>query len=339
MTERNAASEESSDERLLRAGLHSLVEGVEPERNALARLLARRRRRMVLRSVFVGSGVAVATTVVLLFALVVPNGLWSTEPVPVGIGPDSYLVRSGGGSLVAVSLESGDVIRELGDPGDLVAVARGRDRVYVAPATGGVVAMGSRRTEEPLEGVPEGEVVTALAAAGERVAVAYEDRVLVVSDGGARRIGFEPGLVVRDVAVESGGRLALVVQDRDGSVGLRTVVPGEDGPRRLGRSVVSCGPTRVTWTSTGLAVLRPVSCGDGESVRITTVDPREGTRLAGGVRVGVGAPVGQSLRLSADTADRMLVSAGGNRNWLVEGGTVRSVPCPDSGCSAGTAVM
>lgn len=347
MKERDTAPDESSDELLLRAGLHALVEDVEPERDSLARLLSRRRRRSVFRSAVVITGVAVATTAVLLFVLVVPNGTKTAGTDPVGLTPDSYVTQLRDGVLASVSLESDRVLRRIGSiDGAVAEIATDRERVYAAPANGGVVVTAPEGEIRPLERLDGDITVDALAASDGRVAVASGNRVFVLSEQGTRRLVLSEDRTVRDVAVGASGRVALAVERRgaESSTELRLADVEGGTTRPVDVPGVSCAPLRVAWTSTGLAVLRRVSCPGSGEVRVTTLDPGSGATIGGGVRFDPGgAPDAvDRLRMTGDSAGRLLVSTPERRNRLVEGGEVRPLPAvctPEEGCPRITAAM
>ncbi|NHD18540.1 MULTISPECIES: hypothetical protein [unclassified Actinopolyspora] len=347
MKERDTAPEESSDEFLLRASLHALVEDVEPERDSLARLLSRRRRRSVVRSAVLVTGVAVATTAVLLFVLVVPNGTRTADTDPVGLGPDSYATQLRDGVLAAVSVESGRVLRRLGElDGAATEIATDRERVYAAPAEGGVVVTTPEGTVRPLERLDGVTTVDALAASAGRVAVASGNRLLVLSEQGVRRIVLPAERTVRDVAVDPSGRLALAVARRGAgsTTELRLAGPEGDATRPVDVVGPDCAPLRVAWTSTGLAVLHRVSCAEDGDVRVTTLDPDSGATIGGGVRFApeIAPEAVDGMRMTSDSADRLLVSTPDRENRLVEGGEVRSpaAACtPEEGCPRLAAAM
>ncbi|NYH79829.1 hypothetical protein FHR84_003167 [Actinopolyspora biskrensis] len=347
MKERDTAPDESSDELLLRAGLHALVEDVEPERDSLARLLSRRRRRSVFRSVVVTTGAAVATTAVLLFVLVVPSGTKTAGTDPVGLAPDSYVTQLRDGVLASVSIESDRVLRRLGRlDGAVTEIVTDRERVYAAREEGGVVVATPEGTIRPLERLDGGITVDALAASDGRVAVASGNRVLVLSERGVRRLVLPAELIARDVAVDASGRLALAVARRGAESTTELRLAGVEGgtTRPVDVPGVSCAPLRVAWTSAGLAVLRRVSCSGGGDVRVTTLDPGSGATIGGGARFdpGVAPDAVDRLRMTGDSADRLLVSGPERRNRLVDGGEVRSLPAvctPEEGCPRVAAAM
>ncbi|WP_026152193.1 hypothetical protein [Actinopolyspora halophila] len=347
MKERDTAPDESSEELLLRAGMNALVEDVEPERDSLAVLLSRRRRRSVFRSAVVLTGAAVATTAVLLFVLVVPSGTRTAGTDPMGLTPDSYVTQLSDGVLASVSIESDRVLRRLGRlDGAVTEIATDRERVYAAPADGGVVVATPEGTIRPLERLDGGTTVDALAASEGRVAVASGNRVLVLSEQGVRRLALPADRIVRDVAVGASGRLALAVARRgaEGTTELRLAEVEDGTTRPVDVPGASCAPLRVAWTSTGLAVLRRVSCTGSGDVRVTTLDPSSGATIGGGVRFDpeVAPDAVDRLRMTSDSADRLLVSTPGRRNRLVAGGGVRSLSAvctPEEGCPRIAAAM
>ncbi|SFE56045.1 hypothetical protein SAMN04487819_116130 [Actinopolyspora alba] len=330
MTESDtAAPDGSSDEQLVRNGLHALVADVEPSATALPRVLAGRRRRSGARTVLGVTGAVAATTAALLLTLVFVVDR-SPPTVPTGTAPDSYVTQLADGTLVSVMLETGEVRHEFGRPDtDVTALARGEEHVYAATADGGVLRMGTDATVRRMRGVVPGGEVTAIDTSDGRLAVASGNRVSLVSGNTTRRITLPAGLVVRDLALDRSGRLALVVRDRTSSEPptLRVIPAGGDSAARLDTFEVGCGPLRTAWTSTGLAVLRPDECAVTEAVRITTIDPTTGSRIGGGVHLRLDRPIGATddIRVSTDATDRMLVSTTTGNMWLVDGTGVGSV--------------
>ncbi|SDP64388.1 hypothetical protein SAMN04487905_106225 [Actinopolyspora xinjiangensis] len=323
-----AAPRENSDERLLREGLHTLVRDVEPSPTALSRVLAKRRGRSGSRLVLGLTGVAAAATAALLLVLVlVPDR--SPRPVPVGIAPDSYVVRLADGTLASAALETGEVLREFGRvDAEVTALAKGDEHVYAAVAGEGVLRVGPDGTTRRVRGVGRRAEVSAMSAANGRLAVAGGNRVTLVSGNSTRRITLDTGLVVRDLALDRSGRLALVVRDRDGGAPtLRLVPAGRAGSDRIRLFEPACAPLRIAWSSTGLLVLRPRDCAARDAVRLTTIDPRTGGRIGGGVGIRFEGPIGGAgdVRVSTDSADRVLVSTATGKTWLVDGGGVELV--------------
>ncbi|SDK69949.1 hypothetical protein SAMN04487820_11164 [Actinopolyspora mzabensis] len=327
MTESDTAPPDgSSDEQLVRNGLHALVADVEPSATALPRVLAGRRRRTGVRTLLGVTGAVAATTAALLLTLVFLVD--RTPPtVPAGTAPDSYVAQLADGTLVSVMLETGEVRQEFGRPGaEITALARGEKHVYAATADGGVLRMGAAGSFRRMRGVVPGDEVTAIDTSEGRLAVASGNRVALVSRNTTRRITLSAELVVRDLALDRSGRLALVVGDRtiSGPPTLRVVPAGGDSAVRLDTFEVGCGPLRTAWTSTGLAVLRPIECAVTDAVRITTIDPATGSRIGGGVHFGLDRPLGAigDIRVSTDATDRILVATTSGRMWLVDGAGV-----------------
>ncbi|MGJ7907205.1 hypothetical protein ACOQFL_12065 [Actinopolyspora sp. H202] len=330
MTESDtAAPDESSDEELVRNGLHALVVDVEPSATALPRVLAGSRRRTGVRRALGVTGAVAATTAALLLMLVFVVDR-SPPTIPVGTASGSYVAQLADGTLVSVMLETGEVRQEFGRPGtEVTALARGEEHVYAATADGGVLRSGANGTFRRMWGVVPGDEVTAIDTSEGRLAVASGNRVSLVSRNTTRRITLSADLVVRDLALDRSGRLALVVRDRTSSEPptLRVIPAGGDSAARVDTFEVGCGPLRTAWTSAGLAVLRPTECAVPEAVRITTIDPATGTRLGGGVHFGLDHPLGatEDIRVSTDSTERILVATSRGDMWLVDGTGAESV--------------
>ncbi|GAA4877155.1 hypothetical protein [Saccharopolyspora cebuensis] len=325
----------TDDEARVRALLHAAVDDVEPRPDALPRLLAAtRRHRSPRRRVLLGAGSAVAATAALLLVLVVfPTG---QRTAPVSIGPHGYLAITDLGVVSVFDVDSGQRQRELGrvDGGAAGPVAGSPERFF-ALVDGHVVAGGADGELRRLPGTATGQVLT---AEGDRVAY-LDGGAVVVADPAQRRVPIPPGTAVLDLALAEDGRLAVLLADPAGDVGIRVLPAGAADFAAAGEIDVlgDCGPLSVTWTGGDVAALLPVSCGSADS-RVATFDAETGRRLGGGVAFETGPLHPGSVQLSTDRLGRFLVSTAGTGQWLVDGGLIRPLPpaCAPGGQCAQT---
>lgn len=338
MNEREGAPEAAE----LRSGLHALVDDVEPRGDALAKLLAARRRhtrKAPRRPLFAVGGAAVAATAVFLVALVALPGA-PRRPEPVSVAPNSYVAASADGELASYDVLSGRQVRPLAQLGAPVRGAPAADGVRIfarIPAGGGEDVVGVSADGTRWRVAHATRPGSVLAAGGGRVAHVDADQVVVSGSGAEQRIPVPAGQRVTDLALGGDGRLAVLTSSgADSQLGV--VPPGATTMRPLALPAGTCGPLAVTWSGGKIAALSPAAC-DGSSgrVRITTVD-ENGEMIGAGAPVDLGAlPGPERLQLSTDPLGRFLISVTGGGQWLVDGSAVRPVPraCAPSGeCAA-----
>lgn len=327
MREREAPAGESTDEQLVRARLNQLVDDVQPDAGSLTRVLARSRRRRVLRRpVVAGVGVAVAATVALL-AVVVPAPAPS-GPQVVGTAPDTYVTQVRSGVLARVDLGSG---RRVGEPtrlpGRVTSLATDGARVYAAVA-------GERHRVYELEPgqdprlvatAPAGTPITEVTAVDGRMAYLAGDAVVVPDPGGARTVGV-PGRAV-DLAVAADGRLVVLsVADGSRRARLHALPPGSTSWSPL-PSEQECAPLALAPTGSEVAAVYQVGCEDGAGLRVATFDPVSGERVSAGTPFDIGAASAPArVHLSVGRLGRYLVSVPAAGRWVVDGARVRAVP-------------
>jgi hypothetical protein len=339
---------DEADADLVRAHLSRSVEDVEPRPDALPRLLAATRRRPARRPVFKTAGAALAATAAVLVALVVLPEWRPGPPAPVSIRPNSYVAQREPGVLASFDVASGHQLHRLarvsGRPAD--ALAADGQRVYaVARARDGlqIVEVAPNGAKRVVREVPPEARPTALAAGGGRVAYADRDAVVVVLGTRQQRVPLPAGSAVRDLAVGSDGRLAVLTgKPADDRGELRVLPPGATRMSEpLAGGTSDCGPRAVAWSGPDIAALSPVRCGSPR-VRVQILSP-EGSRIGAGTPFETGpAPLGEGVRLSADRVGRFLVSAPDSRQWLVDGSGARAVPpacAPDGSCGGGAATF
>ena len=346
MTDRDGVRDE--DVELLRGRLHQLVEDVEPRGDALPKLLSAIRRRRLPRSrpLLAAGGAAVAATAVFLVALLVFPHAPERDAEPVSVRPNSYVAAAGDGAVASFDVVTGRRLGEVGRvPGAVVGpLAADGHRVFAMVANGPhrevVEVAGSRRVAS----VGPDSSATALAAGGGRVAYLDGGAIAVTGPGAERSIPVPDERIVVDLALDGGGRLAvLTTAPEPGRPGTGTAGSGQtamhivepDATSMTDRPAISttaeCGPIAVAWTGQDLVAAQPVDCA-ATRTRIATLDGDSGARIGAGVPFETGALDAGQVQLSTDRLGRSLLATTGSRQWLVDGSEVLTVPAP---CTSG----
>ena len=327
---------------LLRARFHELVDDVQPQPDALPRLLAAaRRRRSPQRGLITVAGATVAATAVFLVALVVSPGKPPQDAAPVSVAPNSYVAQPRPGVIASFDVASGRQLRQLatvaGEPKALVADG---NRVYSAVSRGpaqSIVEVAPDGTQHAVQQAVDTPSPTVLTAGGGRVAYLEKGAVTVSHGSQKHRIPVPPGTRVLELALAGDGRLAALTESAGGTaINLTDDTASTLAQRKPIRPVGGCAPLAITWSGANVAALSPTACRPGSPVRVATFNPDSGEQVAAGVPFDAGPGPYEGARLSADRLGRFLVSRTGSRQWLVDGGDVRPVPAPcapDGGCA------
>lgn len=344
MTEPETPREDGLTECELRTHLSKLVDDVEPKQDALPALIAARRRRRVRRVATATSAAVVAATALLIALIVPPTSHRGETSMAMGVAPDSYVAQLRPGVLWSVAIDTGDPVRRIARV-DAPARAMATDgrRSYAALDSGEVVRVGADGSVGEVYSAPTDQTIRALSAARGRLAVATGHAIEVISEQSRHRVEVSEAARIVDVALDGSGRLALVTHGPESGTAVRVVAPGKTEPAApLRLSIAECAPVRVAWTGTGLAVLHG-DCGATPTMRVATVDVDSGRLIGAGTPFDVGARrSGFDVRISTDSAERMLVSTGRRKQWLVTPAGVRRLPpaCgPDGRCARVPAVM
>lgn len=336
-------SQRNEDVELVRAQLRRLADDVEPAPDALPRLLsaarrssARRRRRPVL----LGVSAALACATFIGAAL----GFFAQpRSTPVAVLPDSYVATARPGVIAAFDVRTGrqqaEVARVAGADGSDLATDSGRVLAAVSTPSGRrvveITPQGERRT---IAEVADGRALT---AGGGRVAyVDGANQVVALGAGGRRELPLR-GTTVLDLALADDGRLALLVE-RAGAHEVLIAGPEAttlDGSARL-QVTSPCGPLAIAWRDRSVAAVEP-DCSL-TSARVATYDSATGRKIGAGAVFDTPPLNAAGLDLSTDELDRLLVSATGRGQWLVDGTEVQPIPpaCdPQGHCADGPATF